>query len=198
MAGVRFAAVITLVVAGCVPTGQAPPAPAPPSTPVLAPSPTATAAVGTLPDEVLIVEVRPGPGPGEEAEFIVEQWIGRFDADTADLVGSVDTPAGRYELLRYERDGAVCVLAIKDGVGSGTCGDGIRISQTLSDPFAEGVLVASGEIVRLVGRTSDGHEIVGVPRRGVLILAWPADWGELVDLVAETASGQTLVVLHAR
>jgi hypothetical protein len=196
MAGVRLA-VAFLVLAGCVPTSQAPP-PMPPTSSTVDVPPATAGATTVLPDEVLIVEVHPGVGPGEVAELIAEQWIGEFDEGAVDLVGAVDTPAGRYLLLRYEHDGAVCVLAIKGDVGSGTCGDGVQFSQTLVDPFAEGVMVAPDDIFRVVGRTADGHQIIGLPRRGVLILAWPVEWGELIDLVAETSSGQTEVVLPRR
>jgi len=145
---------------------------------------------------VLIVEVHPGSGVGEEAEVVAEQWIGDFEPGSADMVGSVDTPAGRYDLLRYRSaDGSDCVIAMRGDVGSGVCQtDHVEITQTLLDPFAEALLVASGEITKVTAHTVDGHEIVGFPRRGTIVMAWPVEWGEMVTLTAETPAGMVEVL----
>lgn len=150
----------------------------------------------TSTDGVLIVEVHPGSGVGDKAEIIAEQWIGEFEPGSADMVGSVDTPAGRYDLLRYRsEDGSDCVIAIRGDVGSGICEtDQVEITQTLLDPFAEGLLVAPGEITKVTARTVDGHEIVGFPRRGTIVMAWPIEWGEVVTLTAETPAGMVEVL----
>ncbi|GBE21627.1 hypothetical protein BMS3Bbin01_00972 [bacterium BMS3Bbin01] len=150
----------------------------------------------TSTDAVLIVEVQPGSGIGEEAEATAEQWIGEFEPDSADMVGSVDTPAGRYDLLRYRSaDGSDCVIAMRGDVGSGVCQtDHVEITQTLLDPFAEGLLVSPGEITKVTAYTVDGHEIVGFPRRGTIVMAWPVEWGEIVTLTAETPAGMVEVL----
>jgi len=62
-------------------------------------------ATTAFPDDVLIVEVDPGSGVGEEAEVVAEQWIIEFESGSADMVGSFDTPAGRYDLVRYRSVG---------------------------------------------------------------------------------------------
>lgn len=73
----------------------------------------------------------------------------------------------------------------------------IEITQTLLDPFAEELLIAPGEVTKVTAHTVDGHEIVGFPRRGTIVMAWPVEWGEALTLTAETPAG-TVQVLPAR